>query len=96
VIALAGHEGRFQEVGGQTYVLASATAPSAQATLRWNGVLLAACADPPVAPCGDRPSAGEAIAQVSGDGTLAWSDGSASLTTSGGAAGRALELHFRW
>jgi hypothetical protein len=96
VIALVGQDGRFQEVGGQTYVLASAATPSAQATLTWNGSPLSACAATPVAPCGGPASASEAIAQVSGDGTLAWSDGSASLTTSGGAAGRALELHYRW
>ena len=97
VIALAGAGGSFTEAGGQAYTLASTAAPSPAATLTWNGAPLSACASPPVAPCGGVDSAaGEAAAHVSGDGTLALSDGSSTLTTAGGRAGRALYLRLRW
>ncbi len=97
VIALAGAGGSFTEAGGQAYTLASTAAPSATATLTWNGAPLSACAATPVAPCGSiDAAAGEAAAHVTGDGTLAVSDGSSSLTTAGGRAGRALYLRLRW
>ena len=97
VIALAGAGGSFTEAGGLAYTLTSTAAPAATATLQWNGAPLAACATPPVAPCGGLDGGGAAAsAHVVGDGSLALSDGSATLTTSGGAAGRALYLHIRW
>jgi alpha-glucosidase (family GH31 glycosyl hydrolase) len=97
VIALIGTNGSFSEVGGQSYALSSTGAPANTATLTWNGTPLGACAAPPVAPCGavDGASA-EASAHVIGDGTLALSDGSAALTTSGGRADRALFVRLRW
>ncbi|HEX9103463.1 MAG TPA: TIM-barrel domain-containing protein, partial [Polyangia bacterium] len=97
VVALVGAGGSFTEAGGLAYALASAGAPAATATLTWNGAPLAACATPAVAPCGAVDGAGgEASAHVSGDGTLALSDGSSALTTSGGRAARALYLRLRW
>ena len=97
VIALLGTNGGFSEVGGQSYALSSTGVPAASTTLTWNGAPLGACAAPPVAPCGVVDGAGaEASAHVTGDGTLALSDGSAALTTSGGRANRALFLRLRW
>ena len=97
VIALAGADGSFTEVGGQRYLLRSTGGPGAAASLTWNGAPLAACAAAPVAPCGSVDAAGRAAeAYVTGDGTLALSDGAATLTTDGGAAARRLHLRVRW
>ncbi len=97
VLALAGAAGSFVESGGLKYMLASSGTPGATAALTWNGAPLAACAATPVAPCGGVDAAARAAtAHVVGDGTLALSDGSAALTTSGGRATRALLLRVQW
>lgn len=95
VIAIAGANGRFDEAGGSGYALTSSGAPSSGATLTWNGAPLPACAAVPAAPCAS-VGASEAVAYVAGDGTLAFSDGTTTLATHGGRAGRALLLRVRW
>jgi alpha-glucosidase len=97
VVAIAGADGAASEGGGLQYALTSSGVPAAGATLTWNGAPLAACAAAPVALCGGVDAANaSASAHVVGDGTLAVSDGSVTLTTSGGRAGRALTLTLRW
>jgi alpha-glucosidase (family GH31 glycosyl hydrolase) len=97
VVAFLGAPGRFDEEGGRSYVLDPGGAPSAAPALLWNGVALAACATPAVAPCARIDAARrEARAFVSGNGTLATDDAAARLTVAGGDADRALVVTLRW
>ena len=92
VYAFAGEDGSFTEAGGLSYALEQiATAAGAP---RWQGVDLAACASPPVAPCVEE-SADAVTAHVTGDGTLEVPTANARVSADGGSAERRLVIVVR-
>jgi len=101
VRAYLGADGLFEESAGSSYTLTSEREPAGPLSLTWKGTALSACdPDTPVAPCGSADASSRmAAARVTGDGTLALSDGSgeaATLVTAGGKSGRQLVLRLLW
>jgi alpha-glucosidase (family GH31 glycosyl hydrolase) len=86
VIAIAGADGNFSEQS-QTYQMTSSAAPGAGVTATWNGAPVTVTVDPAMR---------SLKVSVTGNGTLALSDGSVTLTLAGGDPGRAVDLDLRW
>jgi len=86
LIAVAGASGSA-DAEGVAYQLVSTVAPGATVGATWNGAPVAVTVD---------AAARMLTGAVTGNGTLALSDGSAQLTVSGAATDRPLLIHLRW